>query len=139
MKSNLLFSVLANTYSLQLKTQNYHWNVVGNDFVALHTLFGKQYEEMYESIDEIAERIRTFGTKVTASFETFAKVDTIGKANEQFSGIEMVKDLKDGNDKLCICIKDAIKVFDDATDDFLRNRLLVHQKNIWVLSSILVK
>ena len=64
---------LATSYALALKTQNYHWNVVGANFKPLHELFGAQYEELSDAIDEVAERIRALGSKVDGSFENFSK------------------------------------------------------------------
>ena len=67
-----LAQLLANTYTTYLKTQNFHWNVIGSDFYALHLLFEKQYEELSEEVDEIAERIRALGFSVDATFSDLA-------------------------------------------------------------------
>lgn len=77
-----LEKVLANSYALALKTQNYHWNVEGENFKSLHELFGAQYEELSEAIDEIAERIRALCEKVEASFENFQTLSEIKKGDK---------------------------------------------------------
>ena len=80
-----LEKLLADSYALALKTQNYHWNVVGENFKPLHELFGAQYEEIADAIDEIAERIRALGSKVEGTFENFIKLSKIKSGNKNFS------------------------------------------------------
>ena len=72
-----LSQYLASTYSLYLKTQNFHWNVTGSEFLALHSFFEKQYDELAEAIDLIAEQIRTFGVFTPGSFTEFSKLSKI--------------------------------------------------------------
>ena len=80
--ASFLTKLLASTYALYLKTQNYHWNVKGMDFFSLHVMFEKQYEEFAETIDEMAERIRALGHTIEGSLEAFAKISII-KGEEQ--------------------------------------------------------
>lgn len=131
--------VLANSYSLSLKTQNYHWNVVGQNFKPLHELFGEQYEDLSEAIDEIAERIRALGSKVDGSFESFSKLSTIKSGNKNLSANEMLMDLLASNEILVGILKDVIltaqDLSDEATADMLIERVQIHEKAIWMLQS----
>ena len=132
---------LANSYALALKTQNYHWNVVGENFKSLHELFGAQYEEISGAIDEIAERIRTLGSKVEGSFENFSKLTSIKSGNKNLSAKEMIKDLVAGHEAIVESMKSAIKVAqdegDEASADMFIGRIQAHEKAIWMLVSSL--
>ena len=88
-----LEEILANSYALMLKTHNYHWNVVGENFKSLHELFGAQYEELFGAVDEIAERIRALGSKVDGSFENFSKLTKIKKGDKNLEATKMIEDL----------------------------------------------
>lgn len=134
-----LEKTLATSYALALKTQNYHWNVVGGNFKSLHELFGSQYEELFDAIDEIAERIRALGSKVDGSFENFSKVSMIKSANKNFNSNEMLKDLIADHEILINFMKNAIKIAqdeeDEATADMFIGRIEVHEKAAWMLNS----
>lgn len=131
--------VLANSYGLYLKTQNYHWNVTGPQFESLHLLFEKQYTDLAESVDEIAERIRTLGNKVPASFSTFNELKTLTDANENATAEEMVKSLAEDNLYMASMLKEVIVLAqqhqDEATADLCIKRIEVHEKNAWMLLS----
>ncbi len=133
--------ILANKYSLYLKTQNFHWNVTGPNFKSLHELFGLQYEEIIPAIDIVAERIRTLGEKVDGSYENFAKLTIFKSGDKDLSADKMVKDLVESNNKLIELLKEGAKNaqenFDDATADILIGRIEAHQKNVWMLNSSL--
>ncbi len=143
MKNNLtvqnLEIALANSYALALKTQNYHWNVVGENFKSLHELFGAQYEEIFDAIDEIAERIRTLGPKVDGTFENFSKISSIKSGNKNLNKIEMIQDLILGHETIINGLKSAIKVAqdegDEATADMFIGRIQAHEKAVWMLAS----
>ncbi len=130
---------LANSYALALKTQNYHWNVVGENFKSLHELFGAQYEEIFDAIDEIAERIRTLGSKVEGTFENFSKLTSIKSGNKNLNKIEMIQDLISGHEVIINFLKPAIKVAqdegDEATADMFIGRIQAHEKAVWMLAS----
>jgi len=130
---------LADSYSLALKTQNYHWNVVGENFKSLHELFGAQYEEISVAIDEIAERIRTLGSKVEGSFENFSKLTKIKSGNKNLSAKEMIKDLILGHELIVESMKSAIKTAqdegDEASADMFIGRIQAHEKAVWMLTS----
>lgn len=136
-----LNSVLANTYSLYLKTQNYHWNITGPSFKALHELFGLQYEEMIPAIDVIAERIRTLGEKVDGSYAHFDKLTVIEPGDKDLKAEEMVADLVESNLKLNDLLHKGVEIAqesgDEATADILIGRMESHQKHIWMLRSSL--
>lgn len=135
---NALEIILANSYALYLKTQNYHWNVTGKEFRSLHLLFENQYEELAKSIDEIAERIRTLGQKIPA-LSSFIKLTTISDAKANLSSIDMLKDLVNDQDILIENLNQSLKIvqklFDEATADLIVGRIKVHQKNKWMLVS----
>lgn len=134
-----LEKVLANSFSLMLKTQNYHWNVVGENFKSLHELFGAQYEEIFAAIDEIAERIRALGSKVEGTFENFQKLTKLKSANKNLSAKEMISDLISDNEIVVKELREAIKTAqsegDEVSADLFIERAQIHDKNIWMLSS----
>jgi len=134
-----LEKVLANTYALGLKTQNYHWNVVGENFKSLHELFGAQYEEIFDAIDELAERIRALGSKVEGTFENFSKIAKIKSGNKNFKSGEMLKDLIASHELLTDQLKKGVKIAqdegDEATADMFIGRTQAHEKAIWMLVS----
>lgn len=130
---------LSDSYALALKTQNYHWNIVGENFKSLHELFGAQYEEISVAIDEIAERIRTLGSKVEGSFENFSKLTKIKSGNKNLSAKEMIKDLILGHELIVESMKSAIKTAqdegDEASADMFIGRIQAHEKAVWMLTS----
>jgi starvation-inducible DNA-binding protein len=134
-----LIQYLATNYSLYLKTQNFHWNITGAEFISLHRFFQEQYEELAEAIDLIAEQIRTFGVITPGSFSEFSKLskikDAIGKKNFKKMLSELINDhlliVKLTKELLAI----AIEHHDEVRQDLLINRLKSHEKNIWMLRS----
>jgi starvation-inducible DNA-binding protein len=130
-----LQGVLADTYALYLQTQQAHWNVVGGSFYPLHLLFQKQYEEMAEAVDEIAERIRSLGGMAEGTFSSFLKRTEKkggGKGN-------WVKTLLESHEAFCrdwrSLIAFAQKKGDEVTGDLLIKRLTFHEKAAWMLRS----
>src|SRR5579863_2995432 len=95
-----LSRVLADTYTIYLKTQNFHWNVRGPEFYALHLLFEKHYQEMAEAVDEIAERIRALGFYVEASFSTFSRLTGIKEEEKVLLAKDMIISLVKGHETL---------------------------------------
>jgi starvation-inducible DNA-binding protein len=134
-----LENILAGSYLLMLKTHNYHWNVVGENFKTLHESFQIQYEELFTAIDEIAERIRALGSKVDGSFENFKKHSELKNANKDFSAKEMVKDLISDHENLVKNLHKAIKTAqsegDESSADIFIQRTKSHEKTIWMLVS----
>ena len=134
---------LANSYALYLKTQNYHWNVTGNQFSSLHLLFEKQYTDLAEAIDEIAERIRALDCLAPGSFEIFNNMKDIKDAIEGAASDHMLKDLRDDTMHLAEMLKEGVSIAqkhnDEATADLFIERIRVHEKNAWMLNSSLQK
>lgn len=136
-----LEKALASTYALTLKTQNYHWNVVGENFKSLHELFNVQYDELFLAVDEIAERIRTLGSKVEANFEHFAKLSKMKKGDKNLDSDMMIKDLIADNEHIAELYKSAIstaqKEGDEGTADLFIQRMKAHEKAAWMLQASL--
>lgn len=136
-----LKQLLADTYTLYLKTQNYHWNVKGPGFFSLHALFEQQYTDLAAAVDEIAERIRALGHRAPGSFAEFSALATLKEAKEKTDAAGMVKDLQ--ADQLTMVrqlkkiISSAEKEGDTTTVDVATGRLAVHEKNAWMLGSSL--
>lgn len=135
--SDGLLKLLAETYALYLKTQNFHWNVKCTEFFSLHLLFEKQYEEMSGATDEIAERVRALGFFVDASFSSFSELCGIPEEKKVLTSKEMLKHLIDGHETLIrdtrhlalVCEKEK----DHGTIDLLGRRLIAHEKFVWML------
>lgn len=134
-----LEKVLANSYALYLKTQNYHWNVVGPNFKELHLLFEEQYGELALAVDELAERIRALGSKVDGTFDHFKKLSTVKNGNKNAASSEMLSDLVGDHETLVKALQAGIKTSqeegDEGTADLFIGRLKAHEKAIWMLQS----
>nr|WP_203322844.1 Dps family protein [Pseudoxanthomonas beigongshangi] len=135
---------LADSYTLYLKTHNFHWNVTGPMFNSLHTMFETQYTEQWTALDEIAERIRALGYNAPGSYGEFVRLSSI----QEESGADgvpgwqgMVKQLVAGNEAVCRTARQVLKTADDAGDDpsvdLLTQRLQTHEKYAWMLRSLL--
>jgi starvation-inducible DNA-binding protein len=138
-----LSKLLADTYLLYLKTQNYHWNVTGNMFQALHILFENQYRDLAEAVDEIAERIRALGEFAPGSFSSFSRMTSIKEENSIPSAEEMVSNLVQGHEAVVTTAREMIALTeeceDDVTADLLVERMQIHEKNAWMLRSMISK
>jgi starvation-inducible DNA-binding protein len=134
-----LSKVLADTYVLYLKTQNYHWNVTGPHFAGLHKLLEEQYIDLAAANDEIAERIRALGEKAPGSFTAFSRLTVIKEETGSPGWETIVKNLVADQDKIADTAMAAFDIADDvddqATTDILNRRILQHQKNKWMLSA----
>ena len=131
--------ILADTYVLYAKTQNYHWNIQDPRFYSLHLLLEKQYEELAEAIDEIAERIRMLGERSPGSLKQFINKSSLKETEEDLSGDEMLQDLLKDHETMCRYIRERIalasKLGDEGTADLLIQRLRAHEKTAWMLRS----
>ena len=132
-----LSRLLADTYTLYLKTHNFHWNVTGPQFNSLHLMFEGQYTELALAVDLIAERIRALGEPAPGSYSAFAKLSTIKEADGVPNATDMVRILAE--DQLAI-VRTARSVFpladaarDEPTADLLTQRMQVHEKTAWML------
>ncbi len=134
-----LSNLLADTYVLYLKTQNYHWNVTGPHFFSLHTMFMNQYVELASAVDLIAERIRMLGQPAPATFLEFAELAIVKEQRGVQSAEKMLTTLNDDQEILMRTIRNtnpiAEKCRDYTTVDLLTQRLQVHEKNSWMLRS----
>ncbi len=135
---------LADSYTLYLKTHNFHWNVTGPMFNSLHVMFEGQYTEQWTALDEIAERIRALGFNAPGSYAEFTKLSSIKEEPGRTDGAdwrEMVRQLTVGNEAVCRTARKGLQVADKAGDDptvdLLTQRLQVHEKNAWMLRSLL--
>ena len=133
--------VLADTYALFLKTQNYHWNIEGRHFRSFHLMLEDQYEDLFKAIDVVAEVIRQSGAKVPATFSVLAKNTKLKDGNEKLSADDMLKDILHDNEliqeTLTAALEEAHKANDEAVASFLGERLCVHKKAAWFVRSTL--
>ena len=136
-----LSKLLADSYSLYLKTHNYHWNVEGPMFNTLHLMFEQHYTELATAVDEIAERIRALGVKAPGSYTAFGRLTKIDEATGDESAEEMIRQLVIGQETVARTAREAIKAADAASDeptaDLLTQRMQIHEKNAWMLRSML--
>lgn len=136
-----LSKLLADSYLLYLKTQNYHWNVTGKMFQSLHALFEEQYQDLAEAVDVIAERIRALGEFAPGSFSQFSKFATIKEENTIPTAEEMIHNLVVGNEAVVTTAREIIslcdEVEDDVTADLMVERMQRHEKNAWMLRSLI--
>ena len=133
--------LLADTYTLYLKTHNYHWNVTGPMFSTLHTLFEQQYNELALAVDQIAERIRALGVKAAGSYHEYAKLTNIEEETGSPDAKEMLKQLVIAQETVVRTARSIFPSADEANDeptaDLLTQRMQVHEKNAWMLRSLL--
>ena len=141
--ADALSAFLADSYTLYLKTHNFHWNVTGPMFNTLHNMFMTQYTEEWTALDEIAERIRALGFAAPGSYAEFVRLSSI-KEEQSPAGLDwqgMVRQLVTGNEAVCRTARKVIKAADAAGDDpsadLATQRLQVHEKNAWMLRSLL--
>jgi starvation-inducible DNA-binding protein len=133
--------LLADTYTLYLKTHNFHWNVTGPMFQTLHLMFEEQYNELAVAVDLIAERIRALGFPAPGSYREFMQATTISDARGDLAATEMIRDLVEGQEAVVRTARSILPTADKADDqptiDLLTQRLQVHEKAAWMLRSLL--
>ncbi|HKZ00538.1 MAG TPA: Dps family protein [Rhabdochlamydiaceae bacterium] len=133
--------LLADTYALYLKTQNFHWNLKGADFFSLHLLFEKQYSKMAEAIDEIAERIRILDMMAIGSFGALKKNTTIKDEDKSLNIKDMIKELLEGHETLIRGARKLAELADKNVDfasmDLIGRMIGTHEKFAWMLRSSL--
>lgn len=136
-----LSQVLAETYTLYLKTHNFHWNVTGPMFQPLHSVFEEQYSEMANAVDEIAERIRALGQRAPGSFNEFQNLSSIKDSSGKVAALEMIKELLEGHETISQTTSKAAttaqEADDEGTADLMIQRIQVHDKIAWMLRSFL--
>jgi len=136
-----LSRLLADTYTLYLKTHNFHWNVTGPMFQTLHLMFETQYNELALAVDLIAERIRALGVFAPGTYQEFGRLTSVSEATNVPEAQEMIRQLLDGHE---ITVRTARALFpqvdkanDEATADLLTQRIQTHEKTAWMLRSLL--
>lgn len=129
--------LLANTYTLYLKTHGYHWNVEGPHFQQLHVQFMEQYTEMWTAVDDLAERIRALGHYAPISYAEMAKLSSVPEETGTPDWKAMVKNLAKGHEQVAKTARDVLRVAeevgDDATADVVAPRVTIHEKTAWML------
>lgn len=138
-----LSRLLADTYTLYLKTHNFHWNVRGPMFETLHLMFERQYTELANAVDEIAERIRALGLPAPGTYAEFSKLTSIKEEPGVPHADTMIKQLLDGQETVVRTARSVFgpveKAHDEPTADLLTQRMQIHEKTAWMLRSLLEK
>jgi starvation-inducible DNA-binding protein len=138
-----LSRLLADSYVVYLKTHNFHWNVEGPMFQTLHQMFMEQYTETWNAIDLIAERIRSLGEYAPGTYREYSKLARIKETEGVPRAEEMVKLLIEGQEAIVRTAREVLALADEANDqptlDLLTQRMQVHEKNAWMLRSLLKK
>ncbi len=136
-----LAHLLADTYSLYLKTHSFHWNVTGPQFNSLHLMFEQQYNALWMAADEVAERIRTLDEVAPGSYSQFAGLTSIKEETGVPEWKNMVRQLQDGHEAAAATARKVVKVAvdsgDDGTADLATGRLKDHEKTAWMLRALL--
>lgn len=132
-----LSRLLADTYTLYLKTHNFHWNVTGPMFNSLHAMFELQYTELATAVDEIAERIRALGETAPGSYKQFAALTSIQEETDVPAAEEMIAQLMKDHETVARTARSVFPAADAANDeptaDILTQRMQVHEKTAWML------
>jgi starvation-inducible DNA-binding protein len=141
--ANGLSRLLADTYTLYLKTHNFHWNVTGPMFQTLHLMFETQYNELALAVDQIAERIRALGYPAPGTYADYAKLSSIRETPGVPKAEKMIELLVEGQEAVARTARSVFpvvdKVNDEPTADLLTQRMQVHEKTAWMLRSLLDK
>ena len=136
-----LSRLLADSYTLYLKTHNYHWNVTGPLFNTLHLMFEAQYTELATAVDEIAERIRALGFPAPGSYSAYAALTSIPEDEDVPSAEEMIRNLVKGQEAVVKTARSIFPLVDEVNDepsaDLLTQRMQIHEKTAWMLRSML--
>ena len=136
-----LSKLLADSYTLYLKTHNYHWNVTGPMFNTLHLMFEAQYTELALAVDLIAERIRALGHPAPGSYKAYANLTSIKEEEGVPDAKEMIRQLVLGQEAVTRTARELFPAVDKASDeptaDLLTQRMQIHEKNAWMLRSLL--
>ncbi len=136
-----LSRVLADTYTVYLRTHNFHWNVTGPMFQTLHLMFMTQYNELWTATDLIAERIRALGFPAPGTYSAFGKLTSIKEVDGVPKAQEMIRLLVEGNEAVARTARSVFPIVEKANDqptaDLLTQRMQVHEKTAWMLRSLL--
>ena len=133
--------LLADTYTLYMKTHNFHWNVTGPMFQTLHLMFETQYNELWMAVDTIAERIRSLGFPAPGTYAEFSRLSSIKEKPGVPRAREMIRQLVEGQEAVVRTARAmfpaAEKAGDEATADLLTQRIMLHEKTAWMLRALL--
>lgn len=136
-----LSRVLADTYTLYLKTHNFHWNVTGPLFNSLHLMFEEHYTELATAVDEVAERIRALGEPAPGSYSAYARLSSVPEETGTPNATDMIRQLVADHETVARTAREvfplAEKASDEPTADLLTQRMQVHEKTAWMLRSML--
>ncbi|MCB9666883.1 MAG: DNA starvation/stationary phase protection protein [Myxococcales bacterium] len=136
-----LSRVLADSYTLYIKTHNFHWNVTGPMFQMLHLMFETQYAELALAVDLIAERIRALGLPAPGTYKQFSELSSIKEQEGVPAAKDMIRRLIEGHETVARTAREVFKSAEDANDqptcDLLTQRMQVHEKTAWMLRSLL--
>ena len=136
-----LSRVLADSFLLYMKTHNYHWNVKGPMFHPLHAMFSDQYTELWEALDEIAERIRALGYLAPGTLGEYLSLGSLKEIEGELGTDDMLRDLLSGSEAVSRLCREVLAIADNAGDDptvdLMTQRMQVHEKNAWMLRSTL--
>jgi starvation-inducible DNA-binding protein len=136
-----LSRLLADTYTLYLKTHNFHWNVTGPMFQTLHLMFEQQYNELALAVDLIAERIRALGFPAPGTYREFAELSSIAESKGVPAAEQMIRELVAGQEAVVKTARSVFPLVDQVNDepsaDLLTQRMQVHEKTAWMLRSLL--
>lgn len=136
-----LSRLLADEYTLYLKTHNFHWNVTGPMFQTLHVLFEQQYTELALAVDTIAERIRALGMPAPGTYAEFSRLSSITEDKPGLGAQDMIRKLVEGQESVVRTAREVYPIAEDANDqptaDLLTERMQIHEKNAWMLRSLL--
>ena len=136
-----LSRLLADTYTLYLKTHNFHWNVTGPMFQTLHLMFEALYNEQWLAVDLVAERIRALGSPAPGTYEQLSALTSISKSDGLPKATDMIRELVEGQETVARTARQLFKVAEAANDqptcDMLTQRMQIHEKNAWMLRSLL--
>ena len=136
-----LSRLLADSYTLYLKTHNYHWNVTGPLFNTLHVMFEQQYTELAVAVDDVAERIRALGFPAPGSYQAFSGLTAIEEDQDVQSATDMIRHLLGAHETVARTAHEVHQIISDANDevtaDLLTQRMQIHEKTAWMLRSML--
>jgi starvation-inducible DNA-binding protein len=139
--AHALSKVQADTYTLYLKTHNYHWNVTGPMFQTLHLMFEQQYNELWLAVDLVAERIRALGLPAPGTSQQIAMLTAIKEDDAVPRAEVMIRRLLEGHETVVRTARAAFRIADEVHDqptcDLLTQRMQVHEKTAWMLRSLL--
>lgn len=139
--ANGLSRLLADSFILYMKTHSFHWNVKGPMFTTLHLLFEEQYTEQWNALDLIAERIRMLGETAPGTFQEFQDLSSISETSRPLDAHDMIKQLVEGQEAVIRTAREIFnildRVHDEPTADLITQRVAQHEKNAWMLRSLL--